>query len=126
MFEHLPMLTPESLGAIGDKEMPQFQELYKRSGKGFYEGTETLRDFAVRLCSECFKDNPHWGEVVLMIERGLLDDIDKLQLPREVGRTVKTKVALSVIEWLWLTLRLIDRELEAKELDKLIGEGGEK
>ena len=53
-----------------------------------------------------------------MIERGLLDDIDKLQLPREVGRAVKTEVALSVIEWLWLTLRLIDRALEAKELEK--------
>ena len=112
MFEHLPRVTEESVTVMMDKELPYFSGLLKRCS----EGTENPHDALDRMCAELAlaQDNPWLEKAVRSCAWG-------------VGKSLEGEVEPAGIEWaaamyavagLLATLRLIDRALEAQELEK--------
>ena len=112
MFEHLPRVTEESVIAMIEKELPYFKDLLKRCS----EGTENPDDALDRMCAELglAQDNP-WLEKTVRA------------CAWSVGKSLEGEVEPAGVEWtaamyavasLLATLRLIDRALEAQELEK--------
>lgn len=115
MFEHLPVITKENFDVMKDKDLPEFMKVLKDST----DKVDTLGEMADIMCQPFIESNPLLYKTV---HAAAFSGFTMLK-----GDAADTQLAcMHILCMLLLVLRLVDRELEAKELDKLTGEGGEK
>ncbi len=113
MFEHLPVITQGSLDVMVDRELPYFVELLKEC----YEA-ETPDDAIKRVLSpyQVNVDNPLLVKVVMAAAYGVAGE-----LQGKVEPGLEWAGSMVAVAGLLAALRLIERELEAKELEKKMG-----
>lgn len=114
MFEHLPVITQDSLDVMVDKELLYFTGLLRRCT----EGAETP-DEAIDCACEEFSSNPNLVKAVRACAYGVPDTLRD----DGVDGAVAWDAGILAVPGLLAALRLIDRALEAKELEKSLGRG---
>jgi len=117
MFEHLPRITEENLDVVTDKEIDYFAELLRHCSKQ----SETPDEAIDCMCNELNRLNPHLVKAV----RGAAYSV-AAQLEGEIDTGLEWKAGVATVPGVLATLRLIDRALEAKQLEAEIAslEGG--
>ena len=109
MFEHLPLITDDSFQVMIDGELPYFAELVE----GCAREAETADEVIDCACAEFKESNPNLAAAV----RGAAYAVAG-ELEGKVESGVEWQAGLAAVPGLLATLRLIDRELEARELEK--------
>lgn len=110
MFEHLPVITQDSLEVMIETELPHFTEMLRQCT----EGTETPDEAIDCLCEE-FRRNPNLLKAVRACAYGVADTLRD----DGVDGAVAWQAGILAVPGLLAALRLIDRALEAKKLEKL-------
>ncbi len=114
MFEHLPIITEASVKVLVDKELPFFIELLK----GCVRQSESPDEVIERIASlyEVKDTNPFLVKVVKAAAYGVAGELEG-----EVEPGLEWWAGLAAVPGVMAALRLIDRALEAKELEQGLG-----
>ncbi len=112
MFEHLPVITQGSLDVMVDKELPFFIELLKGCEKGADSPEEAIEHLA--FLYKIKDSNPLLVKVVEGTAYGVAGE-----LVGKVKPGLEWTGGMVAVAGVLTALRLIDRELEAIELEKL-------
>lgn len=107
MFENLPRVTEENLKVVLEKEMDYFMDLLKRST----EKTETPDETINLMCSELSQVNPYLARAVSATAYCVAGELD------DVEDSIASRAAITTIPGVLATLRLIDRAIEAQQLE---------
>lgn len=107
MFEYLPKITEENLKVVLQKEMDYFTELLRRSTSE----TETPDEAIQIMCSELSLLNPYLAKAVSATAYAVAGELD------DTEDSIASRAAISTIPGVLATLRLIDRALQAKEME---------
>ena len=117
MFGFLPTITDENLNAVVAKEIDRFQDLLERCTKE----TSTPNDALNYLCAELFKTNPNLAKAVI----GACYCVFK-ELEENCSPEIAWAGGLATAPGVLAALRLIDRALEAQQMEsKMASNGGE-
>jgi len=117
MFESLPTIADDNLNAVVAKEVDHFQNLLERCTKD----TSTPDEAISCLCAELFKTNPNLVRAV----RGAAYSVFG-QLENDCSYELAWAGGLSAVPGVLAALRLIDRALEAQQMEaKIASIGGE-
>ncbi len=114
MFEHLPVVTEDSLKVMVEKELPDFIELLK----GCARWSESP-DGAIERIASLYKvkdTNPLLVKAVRAAAYGVAGE-----LVGKVEPGLEWAGGMAAIPGVLAALRLIDRELEARELEQSLG-----
>ncbi len=112
MFQHLPVVTEESVRAFGVAELAGLLE--KMRSHNLAAGLDAL-------CAELQRNNPWLGKAVRVGCSQAMDGAkeaigaDRLKAPQ--WDTIAANCAVAVVA----TLRLVDRALEARDLERRLG-----
>lgn len=110
MFEHLPLITKESLDVMIEKELGYFKELLRHST----DDTPGL-DTAVSLACSEFKDaNPNLLKAVRACAYGIAETLEE----DGVAPQITWKASVLAVPGVLAVLRLIDRAIESQELER--------
>lgn len=113
MFDYLPMITPENIDVMVFKELPYFRGKLR----GCCSGTQTPDEAIKCLCSEFVNTNPLLVNAVRACAYGVAGELQDEVEPEGT----EWRAAFSAVAGLLAALRLIDRALEAKELEQRLG-----
>ena len=108
MFEHLPVITKDSVEVMRDKELPFFFGLLKRCR----EEAKTPDEAIDILCEVFAGANPSLVRGIRICAYAVAQELGRLRV------VVQWQAALSAVAMFLTVLRLIDRALEAKELEE--------
>ena len=113
MFEHLPIVTKESLEVMIDQELSYFKELLRQSTEGVPE-----LDTAISLACSEFKDtNPNLMKAVKACAFGISETLKEDGVSPETAWQAGVLAAPGVLS----VLRLIDRAIESQSLESRFG-----
>jgi len=110
MFEHLPIITEDNLKVVLQKEMNYFTELLGRSTSE----TGTPDEAIQIMVSELSLINPCLAKAVTATAYAVAGELD------DVEDSIVSRAAITTIPGVLATLRLIDRALQAKEMEAKI------
>jgi hypothetical protein len=110
MFEHLPRITDDNYGVLVEKEAHAVFDKFDCVG----DGIDDLREVAEYACREFAETNPNMMEAVYACAFVLSGELAGLGMPE---KTANLCGILDMISMLTL-LRLIDRHLEARALER--------
>jgi len=111
MFEYLPVVTKGSLDTLTEKEIPHFQTLLNRCIAETNNPDNTIDC----LCYELNKTNPYLAKAVRATAYAVAS-----QLEGHVEAGLEWEAGITAIPGVLATLRLIDRALQAKEMEAQI------
>jgi len=109
MFDNIPMITDESLNVMLKTELAQFRSILERC----QEDSLTLDEVVEMACEQFADSNPNLRKAVNGCAAGVLGGLED-----EYGIEVGWQAAVLTIPGVLTVLRLIDRQLEANELEK--------
>jgi len=115
MFENLPVITEDSVNVMLDKELAYFRDLLKRCTVET-KGPDQAIDCA---CKEFSERNPYLVKAVRACAYGVAKTLED----DGIDGAVAWEAGVLAVPGLLAALRLIDRALEAKELEKRLGKG---
>ena len=108
MFEHLPKITEGNLGVVAEKEIDYFKGLLTRCS----EVTNTPDHVIDCMCRQLNRCNPYLVKAVKASAYSVAG-----QSEGDVEAGFEWKAGLACTASLLATLRLIDRALEAQEIE---------
>ena len=109
MFEHIPRITNESLQVMLDTELAHFRSILERCQQGEY----SLDDVVNMGCEEFASHNPNLSKAVGACAFGVFGGLED-----EYGPDLAWKAGVLTIPVVLTVLRLIDRQLEAQEMER--------
>lgn len=113
MFEHLPIVTNESLDVMIDQELSYFREMLRQST----EGVPELDTVVSLTCSE-FKDtNPNLLKAVKACAFGISETLKEGGVSPDTAWQAGVLSAPGVLS----ILRLIDRAIESQNMESRFG-----
>lgn len=112
MFTHLPVITQGSFDVMGEKELLHFYEELKKC----IEGAESPGEAIDRLLYEVKDSNP----LLVKAVKGVLVSVAG-ELEGKVEAGLEWRAGMTAVFSVLATLRLIERELEARELGLRLG-----
>jgi len=109
MFEHLPIVTDESLNVMIDHELIHFEELLRGCTEGALDLDQAV-DFA---CSDLKESNPNLVKAVRACAFGISETLREDGASPDTGRQAGVLAVPGVLS----VLRLIDRAIESEKLE---------
>ena len=113
MFEHLPVITEGSVLVMLEKELPYFTERLKTCTAK----TETPDQAIDCMCQEFIESNPFLVKATRSCAYGVAGELEGEVEPEGA----EWRAAMCAVAGLLAALRLVDRALEAKELETRMG-----
>ncbi len=114
MFEHLPIITEDSVKVMVENELPFFLELLKGSMKGTDSPDEAMERIASLYGVK--DSNPFLVKAVKATAYGVAGELEG-----EVEPGLEWRAGMAAVPGVMAALRLIDRALEARELEQSLG-----
>ncbi len=112
MFENIPRITDENLNVMLERELARFKSIITRCQQDEY----TLDQVVDTGCEEFGTSNPNLLKAVRACAFGVFGGLED-----DYGPEVAWKAGVLTIPGLLVALRLIDRELEAQEIERRLG-----
>lgn len=107
MFEHLPVISEGNLSVMVDKEIGYFQDLLKRCTRE----TKTPDEAIDCMCEELNQLNPYLVKAVRATAYAVAGELED-----DVETELAWGAGIATVPGVLAVLRLIDRALEAQQL----------
>ena len=111
MFEYLPTITDDNLNTVVEKEIDYFQDLLGRCVKE----TETPNEAIDCICSELSQSNPNLVRAIRGAAYSVFGELED-----DCSLDVAWTGALATVAGVLVALRLVDRALQAKQMEAQI------
>jgi len=109
MFEHIPKITDESVNVVLEKELVRFRSIITRC----QQAEHTLDEVIDMGCEEFAPHNPNLLRAVRGCAFGVFGGLED-----DYGPEVAWRAGVLTIPGILAVLRLIDREVEAQEMER--------
>jgi hypothetical protein len=110
MFEHLPVITDESWDVLVDKEIPVFEERFHC----YAESLSDMRKVTEYVCQEMRDYNPNLVKAILTCSHAVAGTLESDGVDPYIARLAGMLCLSNILP----LLRLVDRSLEAQELEQ--------
>ncbi|MFO8101205.1 MAG: hypothetical protein R6U37_03415 [Dehalococcoidia bacterium] len=109
MFKHISIISDENLNVMLDKELAYFRSIIERCQQSEY----TIDEVVNMACEEFAETNPNLMKAVRACAYGVFGGLED-----EYGPGIAFKAGVLTVPGVLTVLRLIDRQLEAEEMEK--------
>ena len=114
MFDSIPLITDESLHVMLRTELSHFRGILEEC----QQDNHTLDEVIDMACEQFAESNPNLRKAVVGCALGVFGGLEE-----EHGIDIAWKAAVLTVPGVLTVLRLIDRQIEATEMEKKLNGG---